>query len=78
MRKISVALPVMLLLHLAAYAQIPLTWNHLKAVKFVSQYSIAADTYLWHPRFSKDLQAMEGKEVYIAGYVIPLDLDQGV
>jgi hypothetical protein len=78
MRKILIALPVMLLLHPAAFAQIPLTWNHLQAVKFVSQYSIVADTYLWHPKFSKDIKEMEGKEVYIAGYVIPLDLDQGV
>jgi hypothetical protein len=34
------------------------------------------DMYYWRPTFGAGVKALEGREVFITGYVIPVDLDE--
>lgn len=53
-----------------------LTWHTLSDVSFKEQYVADLDMYYWKPTFGASVKAMQGKEVYITGYVIPVDLDE--
>ncbi len=53
-----------------------LTWHTLTDVSFKEQYVADLDMYYWKPTFGASVKALEGKEVYITGYVIPVDLDE--
>ena len=53
-----------------------LTWHTLTDVSFKEQYVPDLDMYYWKPTFGASVKALEGKEVYITGYVIPVDLDE--
>ena len=62
------------------YAQgtpIELTWKTLTDVTFKDIYVKELDAYYWKPTFGSSIKALEGKEVYITGYVIPVDYDAG-
>ncbi|MFM7730601.1 MAG: hypothetical protein ACKO6L_06160 [Flavobacteriales bacterium] len=53
-----------------------LTWATLTDVTFKDVYIKEQDMYYWKPTFGPSVKAVEGKEVYITGYVIPVDLDE--
>lgn len=53
-----------------------LTWLTLTDVTFKEMYVQDIDSYYWKPTFGPSVKAMEGKEVYITGYVIPVDYDE--
>jgi hypothetical protein len=53
-----------------------LTWHTLTDVTFKEMYVSDIDSYYWKPTFGPSVKAMEGKEVYITGYVIPVDYDE--
>lgn len=52
-----------------------LTWRMLSDVEFKDVYIEELDAYYWKPTFGDTVKAMEGREVYITGYVIPVDYD---
>ncbi len=52
-----------------------LTWKTLSDVTFKQIYMQELDSYFWKPSFGPGVKAYEGKEVYITGYVIPVDYD---
>lgn len=52
-----------------------LTWASLKDVSFESAYDKNADTYYQKPTFGPDILALEGSEIAITGYVIPVDIN---
>ncbi len=52
-----------------------LTWRMLSDVEFKDVYIEELDAYYWKPTFGPEVKAQEGKEVYITGYVIPVDYD---
>jgi hypothetical protein len=52
-----------------------LTWKTLTDVTFKQIYVQELDSYFWKPQFGPGVKAYEGKEVYITGYVIPVDYD---
>jgi len=56
---------------------IELTWKTLTDVTFKDIYVKELDAYYWKPTFGSSIKALEGKEVYITGYVIPVDYDAG-
>jgi hypothetical protein len=56
---------------------VELTWKTLTDVQFKDIYVKELDAYYWKPTFGASIQSLEGKEVYITGYVIPVDYDAG-
>jgi len=53
-------------------------WNLLAKTKFESKFSAEAEAYLWYPKFPQDLLVLEGQRVQLKGYIIPVDLEQGL
>lgn len=53
-----------------------LTWRMLEDVEFKDVYVEELDAYYWKPTFGSGVQGLEGKDVYITGYMIPVDLDE--
>jgi hypothetical protein len=53
-----------------------LTWHTLTDVTFSQMYIPEIDMYYWKPKFGPSVKSLEGKEVYITGYVIPVDYDE--
>lgn len=53
-----------------------LTWKQLAEVEFTDVYIEELDMYYWKPKFGAGLKALEGQEVFITGYVIPVDYDE--
>lgn len=49
----------------------PVSWQTLAKVKFERKYSDVLDEYYWFPVFGEEVQALEGKQVTVSGYVIP-------
>ena len=62
-----------------AFAQkVDLTWEQLSKVTFEQEYQDAVGSYVKIPTFSPMLKTIEGREVEISGYVIPVDIEQGL
>jgi len=59
-----------------AAAPIELTWKALADVQYKDIYVAELDAYYWKPTFGPTVRAMEGKEVFISGYMIPVDYDE--
>jgi len=55
---------------------VELTWHTLTDVTFKEMYVADLDMYYWKPSFGPGVKALEGKEVFITGYVIPVDYDE--
>ena len=53
-----------------------LTWQTLSDVGFTDIYLEELDAYYWMPNFGPKVVAAEGKECYITGYMIPVDVDE--
>lgn len=53
-----------------------LTWKILADVQFKDVYLEDLDAYYWKPTFGPAVKALEGKEVFITGYLIPVDADE--
>lgn len=53
-----------------------LTWAELADVDFKDVYLEELDSYYWKPVFGPQVMAAESEDVYITGYVIPVDLDE--
>jgi hypothetical protein len=62
--------------HFTSDAIVELTWQTLTDVTFKEMYVQDIDSYYWKPTFGPSVKAMEGKEVFITGYVIPVDYDE--
>ena len=55
-------------------------WNTFAQVKFHRQYSetFGFEVNVKPPEFSKELMALNGKEIKVKGYVIPVDAELGM
>lgn len=53
-----------------------LTWQELSDVEFKDVYLEELDAYYWLPTFGPQVKAAEGKDLYITGYMIPVDIDE--
>lgn len=58
----------------AAYTE--MTWRMLEDVEFKDVYVEELDAYYWKPTFGDIVNGLEGQEVHITGYMIPVDLDE--
>lgn len=52
-------------------------WEFLSDVKFVDRYFNEYEAWYLVPEFSDKIKKLNGKQVIIKGYVIPLDVDGG-
>tara|TARA_B100001057_G_scaffold15258_1_gene14463 strand:+ start:1396 stop:1986 length:591 start_codon:yes stop_codon:yes gene_type:complete len=59
-----------------SYDYAELTWRMLEDVEFKDVYIEELDAYYWKPTFGDIVNGLEGKEVHITGYMIPVDLDE--
>jgi hypothetical protein len=59
-------------------AQVKITWETLKDVKFTEKYNEELGAFIQHPAFGPKVNALSGKEVEISGYIIPLDIPAGI
>ncbi len=60
------------------FSQQSIDWKTLSDVSFESTYYKDLDEYLWFPAFGETVNELAGKEVSIEGYVIPVDLEEGL
>ncbi|MFM7769146.1 MAG: DUF3299 domain-containing protein [Bacteroidota bacterium] len=56
---------------------IEINWKILADVTYKDMYVKELDAYYWKPTFGASVKALSGKEVFITGYVIPVDYDAG-
>lgn len=52
-----------------------ITWDTLAKVTFTEEYQDDVGAYILIPDFSDEIKSLEGKEISISGYVIPLDIE---
>jgi len=76
MRKKIVSIIVLGLLYFNFSAQNIITWEVLKNVEFDEIWSEEFQAYYMVPKFSNAVKAMDGKEVQIRGFIIPVDIVQ--
>jgi hypothetical protein len=55
------------------HAQKMITWDQLTDVRFSKQYSAELGIELLEASFGPSVKALEGQEIIIKGYIIPLD-----
>ncbi len=58
------------------FAQNIITWELLKNVEFDEVWSEEFEAYYMVPKFSNAVKALDGKEVQIRGFIIPVDIVQ--
>jgi len=52
-----------------------LTWPTLADVEYKDVYIEELDAWFWEPNFGEKIKAFEGEQVYITGYMVPVDID---
>ncbi|NMM46930.1 DUF3299 domain-containing protein [Flammeovirgaceae bacterium KN852] len=57
--------------------QVKIDWGTLADVQFNQVYDNQLETYFTEPTFGPKVKAIDGKEVIIEGYVIPMDVEKG-
>lgn len=63
-----------LLLCLSGYGQTDMTWETLAEIEYSYVQNYEANFWYGTPTFSPEVKALEGKEVKISGYVLPMDV----
>lgn len=57
-------------------APITVSWKTLSDVKFEKKWDDKEGMYVLYPEFGNSVKALEGKEIKISGYVIPVDYNE--
>ena len=63
-----------MLLCLSGYGQTDMTWETLAEIEYSYVQNYEANFWYGTPTFSPEVKALEGKEVKISGYVLPMDV----
>ena len=69
----SFAFLVLFVLPAGFMAQQSITWDQLTDVKFSKKYDATLGIELLTASFGESVKALDGKEIIIKGYIIPLD-----
>ena len=69
---------VFILIAPVAKSQTKITWETLEDVRFTDKWSEEVQANYYYPHFGQSVKALEGKEVYLTGYMLVLDPKQGV
>ncbi len=64
---------LLLFINTAAFSQSKITWETLSDVRFTDKYSKEVKAYFYYPHFGSSVKELEGKEVYLRGYVLEID-----
>lgn len=59
-------------------AQEQVTWEILGQVQYKAYYNIGAGEAFQKPKFSPTIKKLDGQEVIIKGYMMPLDVDGNI
>ena len=73
--KEKITIVLFIILSSVAFSQQEVTWRQLSDVIFEDKYLPDLDAYHWYPTFGENAKALEGKEIAITGYVIPVDYE---
>lgn len=76
MRKSLILLFFLIGLFQVGQSQKIITWDVLKNVEFDEVWSEEFQAYYMVPKFGKTIQSLDGKEVQIRGFIIPVDIVQ--
>ena len=74
--KIILAITISLFFINNIFSQNIITWELLKNVEFDEIWSEEFQAYYMVPKFSESVKEMDGKEVQIRGFIIPVDIVQ--
>jgi len=74
--KIILAITISLFFISNIFSQNIITWELLKNVEFDEIWSEEFQAYYMVPKFSESVKEMDGKEVQIRGFIIPVDIVQ--
>ncbi len=55
------------------FSQIEITWKTLTDVRFSDKYSEEVDAYYYYPHFGSSVRALDGKELFIKGYMLAIE-----
>ncbi|UZR98368.1 DUF3299 domain-containing protein [Chondrinema litorale] len=58
---------------LPVWSQTRITWETLADVKFTDKYSEEVKAYYYYPHFGTTVKELEGKEVFIKGFILALE-----
>ena len=72
MKKYILAL-ILIITCCAVYAQRDIDWKILSDVKWIPKYAAEIDDYYDVPRFGKQIKSLNGKEITIRGFYVPVD-----
>ncbi|NNF01294.1 MAG: DUF3299 domain-containing protein [Bacteroidia bacterium] len=59
----------------SAEASKKLSWKLLEDIKYEERWNDEIESYYFYPIFNKKLKALQGQEVHITGYMIPIDVE---
>ena len=73
-------LTIIFLLFIATpgWSQTEITWLTLTDVKFTRKYFEEVDEYLFYPQFGATVKSLEGTEVYLQGYMLPIAPEENI
>lgn len=74
--KIILVITISLFFNNNIFSQNIITWELLKNVEFDEIWSEEFQAYYMVPKFSESVKEMDGKEVQIRGFIIPVDIVQ--
>ncbi|MEM9025076.1 MAG: DUF3299 domain-containing protein [Bacteroidota bacterium] len=77
MHRLLLALVSLIVIGTPAMAQTKITWKTLEDVRFTEKYSNEVEAYYYYPHFGPSVKALEGKELYLKGYMLALDPEAG-
>jgi len=59
-------------------SQTEITWRTLADVRFTDKWSDEVEAHFYYPHFGPSVTALEGKEVFIKGFMLPIDPDEDI
>ncbi|MEQ9165847.1 MAG: DUF3299 domain-containing protein [Fulvivirga sp.] len=59
-------------------AQTEITWQTLGNVRFTDKYSEEVEAYFYYPHFGEKVKALEGKKVYLKGFLLTIDPKENI
>ncbi len=59
-------------------SQIEITWKTLTDVRFTDKYSEEEEAYYYYPHFGPSVKALQGKEVFLTGYMLTIEPKMGI
>ncbi|WP_109830318.1 DUF3299 domain-containing protein [Reichenbachiella versicolor] len=74
---LRLSLIILMLLVSPAFAQIKITWETLADVSFTDKWSEEEQGYYYYPHFGPRVKAMRNKEIFLRGYMLPLEPEEG-